>query len=97
MVGAPPAGRGSAFSLEAGLARLTQLTVNKRDLLILQPAVSSTEENVSVYHVELVGSQRGKDDTAACGMFMGLSPLTQAYTQFTLIFSMFLKCNKHFY
>lgn len=57
MIHAPSAGGVSAFILEPGLARLTQLTVNKRDLWIIKPAVSSTEENVSVYHVELAGSQ----------------------------------------
>lgn len=45
----PPAGRGSAFSMDTGLAWLTQFTVNSRDLWMLEPAVSSTKENASVY------------------------------------------------
>lgn len=83
---APPAGRGSAFNLDTGLARLTQLTVNNRDLWILKPTVSSTEKNVSVYHVEHVDSQRSKNDTSACRMFTWLSPVTQAYTQLNVVY-----------
>lgn len=92
VVSTPLARRESAFNLEAGLARPTQLMVNNRDLWILKSAVSSTKENVNVYHVESVGSQRSKNDTSACRMFTWLSPVTQAQAQLTFM-SWMLKCN----
>lgn len=70
VVSGPPAGRGSAFNLDARLARITQLRVNNRDLWILDPAVSRTKENVSVYHgderVELSEEERVTCQPAGC-------------------------------
>lgn len=72
----------------------SNVKARRRDLQTVQPSVSSTEKIVTVYHVELVVSWRGRDDTAARGTFMEVTPLTQADTQFSLIIYGFLKCSK---
>lgn len=72
----------------------SKVKARRQDLQIAQPSVRSTEKIVVVYHVELIVSWRGEDETAAWGTFMEVTPLTQAYTQFSLIIYGFLKCSK---